>query len=65
VVRDENRDYVFVQIDANRFQLRQVKLGPQADGIAPVLEGLAVGEKIVAEGAFHLNNERRRKELEE
>ncbi|MDD4928018.1 MAG: efflux RND transporter periplasmic adaptor subunit [Gallionella sp.] len=64
VVREENLDYVFVQIDAVRFQLRQVKLGNENNGVAPVIEGLAAGEKIVTEGAFHLNNERRRKELE-
>lgn len=64
VVRDENRDYVFVQIDAQHFQLRLVKLGAENAGVAPVLEGLLEGEKIVTDGAFHLNNERRRKELE-
>lgn len=64
VVREENRDYVFVQLDAHRFQLRQIKLGPESNGVAPVLEGLLEGEKIVTDGAFHLNNERRRKELE-
>jgi cobalt-zinc-cadmium efflux system membrane fusion protein len=64
VVRDENRDYVFVQVDAQHFQLRQVKLGAEYAGVAPVLEGLLNGEKIVTDGAFHLNNERRRKELE-
>lgn len=64
VVRDENRDYVFVQVDAEHFQLRQVKLGAENAGVAPVLDGLIEGEKIVTEGAFHLNNERRRKELE-
>lgn len=64
VVRDDNHDYVFVQLDAQRFQLRPVKLGQEYAGVAPVLEGLAESEKIVTEGAFHLNNERRRKELE-
>jgi cobalt-zinc-cadmium efflux system membrane fusion protein len=64
VVRDDNRDYVFVQKDAQHFQLRLVKLGAENGGVAPVLEGVAPGEKIVTEGAFHLNNERRRKELE-
>lgn len=64
VVREDNRDYVFVQLDDKRFQLRQVKLGQESAGVAPVLEGLAEGEKIVTDGAFHLNNERRRKELE-
>jgi cobalt-zinc-cadmium efflux system membrane fusion protein len=64
VVRDGNQDYVFVHKDAQHFELRQVKLGPEIAGAAPVISGLAAGEKIVTEGAFHLNNERRRKELE-
>lgn len=64
VVREENRDHVFVQLDASRFQLRRVSLGQESDGFVPVLEGLKADEKVVTEGAFHLNNERRRKELE-
>ena len=64
VVRENDRDYVFVQLDEHRFQLRPVKLGQEGMGYAPVLEGLSGGEMIVTEGAFHLNNERRRKELE-
>lgn len=64
VVRDDNLDHVFVQLDSQHFQLRLVKLGEESAGVAPVLEGLVEGEKIVTEGAFHLNNERRRRELE-
>ncbi|MBS4095935.1 MAG: efflux RND transporter periplasmic adaptor subunit [Sulfuricella sp.] len=64
VVRENDRDHVFVQLDAQRFALRRVTLGPESGGIAAVLEGLKAGEKIVADGAFHLNNERKRKELE-
>jgi cobalt-zinc-cadmium efflux system membrane fusion protein len=64
VVHDGSQDYVFVQKDAQHFELRQVKLGQENAGVAPVISGLAAGEKIVTEGAFHLNNERRRKELE-
>jgi cobalt-zinc-cadmium efflux system membrane fusion protein len=64
VVREDNRDHVFVQLDTQRFQLRPVKLGAENAGVVAVLEGLNEGEKVVVEGAFHLNNERRRKELE-
>ncbi len=64
VVRDENKDHVFVQLDTHRFQLRRVTLGQENQGLVPVLEGLKAGEIIVIEGAFHLNNERKRKELE-
>lgn len=64
VVRENNRDYVFVQLGVQRFQLREVKLGEEESGSAQVLEGLKEGETIVTDGVFHLNNERRRKELE-
>jgi cobalt-zinc-cadmium efflux system membrane fusion protein len=30
----------------------------------PVLKGLTAGVEVVAKGAFHLNNERKRAELE-
>ena len=63
VVREENKDYVFVQLDAKRFQLRPVLLGQETNGFLPVLEGIKIGERIVTEGAFHLNNERKREEL--
>ena len=39
-------------------------MGPESGGQRPVLDGLKAGERIVAAGAFHLNNERKRKELE-
>lgn len=64
VVRENNRDHVFVLLDEQRVQLREVKLGAESAGRVPVLDGLKPGERIVTEGAFHLNNERRRQELE-
>lgn len=64
VVREENKDHVFVQLDKNRFQLRRVTLGQENNGKVVILEGLKAGEMIVTEGAYHLNNERKRKELE-
>lgn len=64
VVREENADHVFVASGENGFRLTQVKLGPEHDGNRAVLSGLAEGARVVAEGAFHLNNERKRKELE-
>jgi cobalt-zinc-cadmium efflux system membrane fusion protein len=63
VVREGNADHVLVQTGADEFRLRPVKLGPDEGGLRPVLEGLKEGERIVTEGAFHLNNERKRKEL--
>ena len=64
VVRENNRDHVFVRLDAHRFQMRAVKLGQEEGGFSPALEGLRTGESIVTDGAFHLDSERRRKALE-
>ncbi|MEO7404194.1 MAG: efflux RND transporter periplasmic adaptor subunit, partial [Burkholderiales bacterium] len=64
VIRDENREYVFVQTADNRFQARLVTLGAEYDGMRILQAGLREGERIVVEGAFHLNNERKRRELE-
>lgn len=64
VIRDDNRDHVFVQIGPTQFDLRLVRLGEDEGGIRPVISGLKPGEKVVTEGGFHLNNERLRKELE-
>ena len=59
VVRDNNKDYVFLRKGPNRYQLVSVTLGPESDGQRPVIEGLAAGNDIVVDGAFHLNNERK------
>lgn len=64
VVRENDKDYVFVQTAPSRFQLRPVRLGREDAQKCPLLEGLKAGEKIVVNGAFHLNNERLRSTLE-
>lgn len=60
VVRDENRDYVFVETGQNQYALRLVNLGAEHEGRRQVMSGLARGDRIVVDGAFHLNNERKR-----
>lgn len=64
VVRKNDEEHVFVLVDERNFRLSKVKLGPEQQGRRVVLSGLQGGEKIVVEGAFHLNNERNRKEME-
>lgn len=64
VVRENNEDHVFVAVGDGRYRLTAVKLGPEFEGRRVVLSGLREGETVVAGGAFHLNNERKRKELE-
>lgn len=61
VVREDNTDYVFIASeDGKRFRQVKVQLGPDSRGVRPVLNGLASGAQVVVDGAFHLNNERRR-----
>ncbi|MEY4764365.1 MAG: hypothetical protein RI907_1038 [Pseudomonadota bacterium] len=64
VVRDNDKDHVYVQTAPDRFRLTPVTLGPASEGMRPVVSGLKVGTSVVIEGAFHLNNERKRAELE-
>lgn len=64
VVREANEEYLFVQITENRFLLRKVRLGGEFGSVRVLLEGLHEGEKIVLDGAFHLNNERKRAALQ-
>lgn len=60
VVRDGNDESIFVQVAPNRYRLLKVALGEETERGRVVLSGLPSGTKIVTDGAFHLNNERRR-----
>lgn len=64
VVRENDEDHVFVAEGEGVFRLLKVKLGPEQGGQRVVLSGLKGEEKVVVDGAFHLNNERNRKEME-
>lgn len=64
VVRENDKDHVYVKEADNRYRLTPVELGHASEGLRPVTKGLSVGAPIVIDGAFHLNNERKRAELE-
>jgi len=64
IVRELNKDYVFVALNDNHFQRIPIELGNEVDGFRPVLKGLSADQKIVLEGAFHLDSERKLAELE-
>ncbi len=64
VVRDANRDYVFVAKGNNQFVRVPVELGPEVASMRPVLKGLTMDQDIVVDGAFHLDNERKLAEME-
>jgi membrane fusion protein, heavy metal efflux system len=61
VVREDDKDHVFVQTGANSFQLRQVALDGDFREGRVLLEGVRSTDKIVLAGAFDLNNERKLK----
>ncbi len=53
-----NQQVVFVATkEPNAFTMRPVRLGPEANGFFPVLEGVSVGDQIVTEGSFLLRAE--------
>lgn len=58
LVRENDRDHVFVQVAPNTFRLTPVELGHPANQLRPVLKGVSAGAVIVTEGGFHLNNDR-------
>ncbi len=60
VVREGEEEFVFVAGDGGQYRLTKVKLAPEQGGRRVVISGLKGGEKLVVEGAFHLNNERNR-----
>jgi len=64
VVRENDRNYIFVQNNPNTFRLREIELGHKDGQLINVLSGVSQGETIVSDGAFHLNSERKTKELE-
>jgi cobalt-zinc-cadmium efflux system membrane fusion protein len=59
VVREDNHDYVFVQQGEHAYVLRPVTLGDEENDRRVVVSGVAAEDRIVTEGAFHLNNQRK------
>jgi cobalt-zinc-cadmium efflux system membrane fusion protein len=59
VVRENNRDYLFVKTGEDRYKLTSANLGVDIGGMRPVLDGVKAGDVVVIDGAFHLNNERK------
>jgi cobalt-zinc-cadmium efflux system membrane fusion protein len=64
IVRENDKNHVFVQIAPHKYRLREIDVGDEFNGMVAIISGVEEGETIVTDGAFHLNNERKRKELE-
>src|SRR3954469_17450734 len=60
VVRENNRDNVFVQKGPKTFVLREVELGGEFGDVRALIAGVEADETIVLDGAFHVNNERKK-----
>lgn len=61
VVREDGYDHVFVALGENHYKLTVVKLGPETNGVRPVISGLEPGTLIVTQQAYHLNTERKKR----
>lgn len=59
VVREENKDHVFLQVSPTEYLLREVELGAEVNDRRVVVRGITAHDKIVLNGAFHLNNKRK------
>lgn len=55
---------LFVQKDANEFEVRTVKLGNEQGEVVTVLEGVRAGEHVVTKGSFVLKSEMERHKIE-
>jgi len=64
IVRESNKDFVFVEVKPGTLRLREIKLGEEIAGKRIVQGGIKPGERIAITGAFHLNNERNRQAME-
>lgn len=59
VVREDDKDHVFVRIGAGRYILREVVLGTEENDRRAVISGITATDFLVLDGAFHLNNQRK------
>ncbi|WP_047497197.1 efflux RND transporter periplasmic adaptor subunit [Terriglobus sp. TAA 43] len=59
VVREEDKDHVFVRIGKGRYILREVVLGVEENDRRAVVSGITEADSLVLDGAFHLNNQRK------
>jgi len=63
LVREDDKDYVLAEVRPGTFALRGVTLEGEFDTFRILRDGVREGEKIILDGAFHVNNERKRMAL--
>lgn len=57
VIRTGKRDIVMLAGDGGKYRPVEVKVGREANGQSEILEGLSVGQKVVASGQFLIDSE--------
>jgi cobalt-zinc-cadmium efflux system membrane fusion protein len=67
VVREDNADHLYLEVAPNTYRLTRVQLGPEHNGVRPLLAPLNVAgnaaPKVILDGAFHVNNQRLKQNL--
>ena len=64
VVRESDQDHLYIEVSPSVVKLTKMKLGPDKNGVRAMLEKPSEQRRVVLEGAFHLNNERIKRNLE-
>jgi cobalt-zinc-cadmium efflux system membrane fusion protein len=64
VIRENDRDHVYVLVAPGKFRLTQVELGHAIKESRPVMKGLRENDQVVTHGAFHLQHERKRADMQ-
>lgn len=64
VIREGDRDHVYLKVADHTFRFVPVELAAEQNGLRPVIRGLQRGDPVVVQGAFHLHNERKRADLQ-
>jgi cobalt-zinc-cadmium efflux system membrane fusion protein len=57
LIKDGRETLVYVEIAPNSFKARPVQVGQSREGMAPILKGLNIGERVVISGALLLDSE--------
>jgi cobalt-zinc-cadmium efflux system membrane fusion protein len=63
VIREDNKDHVFVKTGDNEYRLREVELGVEVADQRVVVSGITASDIVVLDGAFHLNNKRHQDQI--
>lgn len=61
--RDHDRTFVFVQRDAETYEMREVLVGESNGNFTTILGGLSEGDPVVTDGAFVLKSELFKKQV--